>query len=161
MQKLRAQILYCDPETRRIEGVIKGGAVVQIAVWEIPNTFRWPQQEEIWTIHYSNGYWHLGNKIDYESEKDVTTPIEGINPGDTRIGTGGKIVLDGDVAIHGSLTTVADNVVSSETGAGTANFAYQSNPPVAPTVGDLWMDSDTGKLFIFVSDGNSTLWLEP
>lgn len=159
MQKLRAQILYCDPETRRIEGVIKGGAVVQVVVWEIPGTFRWPQQDEIWTIHYSNGYWHLGNKIDYDSEPDVTTPIEGISPGDTRIATGGKIVLDGDVAVRGSLT--ATNISAGTTTTGGTNFVYQENPPIAPSVGDLWMDSDTGKLFVFVSDGNSTLWLEP
>jgi hypothetical protein len=158
MQKLRAQISYCDPATRRIEGLIKGGAIVQIVVWEIPATFRWPQEREVWTIHYSNGYWHLGQKIDYETEPDVTTQVEGLSPGDTRVATGGKIILDGDVQVYGTLS--ASNL-SGDVGGSSASFAYSSSPPPAPSIGDLWMDSDTGKLFIFVSDGNSALWLEP
>lgn len=103
MDKLRAQITFCDPATRRIEGFIKGGAIVQIAVWETPNAFRWPIENEIWTIIYSNGFWHLGQKIDYDQEADVTTNLADIQPGDTRLATGGTIHLDGDVSIKGSL----------------------------------------------------------
>lgn len=103
MNKLRAQITLCDPYTRRIEGLIKGGAIVQIAVWDTPNAFRWPIQNEIWTILYSNGYWHLGQKIDYDQEADVTTNLAEIQPGDTRLATGGTIHLDGDVSIKGNL----------------------------------------------------------
>jgi len=103
MEKLRARITFCDPATRRLEGIIKGNAIVQIAVWELPIAFRWPQENEMWTIHYSNGFWHLGQKVDYEGEEDVTTGIESLNPGDTRVSTGGSIVLDGDVHVNGSL----------------------------------------------------------
>lgn len=159
MQKLRAQITYCDPPTRRIEGLIKGGAVVQIAVWELPIAFRWPVENEIWTINYSNGYWHLGHKLDYPEQPDVTTDVKDMDPGDTRISTGGRITLDGDVFVNGRLTASSGQIDGA--GGGTGDFYYQNTAPSGASVGDRWMHSATGRLYVYIKGQNSTVWVEP
>jgi hypothetical protein len=37
--KQRVKILTVDPTSRRIEGALKDGAMIQIAVWEAPLLF--------------------------------------------------------------------------------------------------------------------------
>jgi len=44
---------------------------------------------------------------------------------------------------------------------GGSNFTYSSSAPGAPADGDRWMDSDTGKEYIYVNDGTSSQWIEP
>jgi hypothetical protein len=46
------------------------------------------------------------------------------------------------------------------TGGGSGAATYiGDDPPVSPTVGQLWHESDTGLLFIWYDDGNSTQWV--
>jgi hypothetical protein len=98
-QTQRVQIVTCDPSQRLIEGRLRDGVVVRIAVWEIPSGFRWPQQGEYWTINYRNNFWHLGQPMEVgESRK----PIEDLEPGDTKFG-GGE---DSTVYIDGVLQNV-------------------------------------------------------
>lgn len=90
----RVQIVTCDPATRRIEGRLKDGVIIQIAVWEIPSGFRWPKTDEFWTVIQRNHFWHLGQPMEIgENEK----PIEDLQPGDTKIGGGSEteIIIDG------------------------------------------------------------------
>jgi hypothetical protein len=46
-------------------------------------------------------------------------------------------------------------------GGGGLNFTYSSSAPGTPADGDRWMDSDTGKEYIYVNDGTSSQWIEP
>jgi hypothetical protein len=63
----------------------------------------------------------------------------------------------------------APNIVTSvngQTGAvtvsgGGGGFTYASSAPSSPSVGDRWIDSDTGKEYVYVSDGSSSQWIEP
>ena len=40
-------------------------------------------------------------------------------------------------------------------------FTYTASAPGSPVVGDRWMDSDTGKEYIYIYDGSSSQWVEP
>jgi hypothetical protein len=58
------------------------------------------------------------------------------------------------------------NLVSSQRvmigilGGGGASVKAQDSPPTTPTKGDLWWESDTGKLFIYYDDGTSVQWVQ-
>lgn len=43
------------------------------------------------------------------------------------------------------------------------NFYYQENAPTVSgiTVGNRWMDSDTGVEYVYINDGNSNQWVQP
>lgn len=83
--KQRVKIMTVDPSTRRIEGALKDGAMIQIAVWEVSAVFTWPQTDEYWTVYKENGYWMLGSKM--VAVEDETTQIEDLDPGHARIGS--------------------------------------------------------------------------
>ena len=66
-----------------------------------------------------------------------------------------------------TLSTDANNkqvvvTVSSGGGGGGSGFTYTANTPsYSPTVGDRWMDSDTGVEYVWINDGDSTQWIQP
>lgn len=80
--KQRVLITTVDPATRRIEGVLKDGAVIQIALYEIPAQFRWPKVNEYWTVTREANFWYLGSAHEMEDE---TFPVEAMEPGDTKV----------------------------------------------------------------------------
>jgi hypothetical protein len=82
--KQRVKIMTVDPATRRIEAALKDGAMIQVAVWEVPPLFTWPQVDEYWTVYKENGYWMLGSKM--VAIEDETKQIEDLDPGHARIG---------------------------------------------------------------------------
>jgi hypothetical protein len=100
--KQRVKILTVDPSSRRIEGALKDGAMIQIAVWEVPTMFRWPQINEYWTVYRENGYWMLGSKMD-GIDPDVPQQIETLQPGEGKVAadvlftpSGRRVMLDRD-----------------------------------------------------------------
>jgi hypothetical protein len=46
-------------------------------------------------------------------------------------------------------------------GGGGIGFTYASSAPSTPAIGDRWLDSDTGKEYVYVNDGDSSQWIEP
>ena len=46
-------------------------------------------------------------------------------------------------------------------GGGGSGFTYASSAPGSPAIGDRWIDSDTGKEYVYVNDGTSSQWIEP
>lgn len=78
----QAKIMTVDPSQRRVEGVLSEGAMVQIAVFDIPSFFRWPKEGEIWTIYQQGGVWRLGNQLELQTAEH---PIENLDAGDTKI----------------------------------------------------------------------------
>lgn len=40
-------------------------------------------------------------------------------------------------------------------------FTYNTDAPSGATMGDRWMDSDTGIEYVYVNDGNSNQWVQP
>ena len=51
--------------------------------------------------------------------------------------------------------------ISSSGGGGGSGFTYASSAPGSPAIGDRWIDSDTGKEYVYVNDGTSSQWIEP
>jgi len=51
--------------------------------------------------------------------------------------------------------------ISSTASGGGAGFTYTSSAPGSPEVGDRWMDSDTGKEYVYINDGDSSQWIQP
>jgi hypothetical protein len=45
--------------------------------------------------------------------------------------------------------------------AASSGFTYTASAPGSPSIGDRWMDSDTGKEYIYISDGDSSQWIQP
>lgn len=76
--KLRTVVTTVDPSQRIIEVATKDGTVRRLAIFEIPNGFRWPREGEEWTIYQENGYWYLGSPI-LSSEDDEQ--LRSLQPG--------------------------------------------------------------------------------
>lgn len=109
LTKQRVQIVTVDPESRRIEALTKDGAIIQIAVFEIPTQFRWPVEGEFWTVYREGLYWHLGSAF----EVDEDFKVEDMEPGETKIGSDKIRTKSGDrvVAIEGEDEDRPDDTV--------------------------------------------------
>lgn len=105
MQKQRVTITTVDPPTRKLEGRLGDGGVIRIMTWDVSSTFRWPQEDEVWTIYLENGYWMLGSRI-LNPEEDV--PLEDLAPGSVRID--GSTIVDaaGDEVVAVDISTAAE-----------------------------------------------------
>jgi hypothetical protein len=53
------KIVAVDRSTKRIEGVLKVGKVVQVSVYATDPLFRWPKVGESWMVRQDNGHWIL------------------------------------------------------------------------------------------------------
>jgi hypothetical protein len=61
----------------------------------------------------------------------------------------------------GNTFTFASTASGGSGGGGGAGFTYAASAPGSPSIGDRWIDSDTGKEYVYVSDGSSSQWIEP
>lgn len=46
-------------------------------------------------------------------------------------------------------------------GGGGASVDVGVNPPSSPTEGNLWLNTESGKLYIYINDGDSEQWIQP
>lgn len=99
MQKSRATITACDPSQRLVQGQLKDGGQISIAVFEIPPAFRWPIVGEIWSIYKENYYWMLGGRVNVDSQE--VSPVTEMQPGELRL-DGSKLYLDKTFAVTGN-----------------------------------------------------------
>lgn len=105
--KQRVKILTVDPATRRVEGVLKDGTAIQIAVWEISPLFRWPKEEENWSVWKENGYWMLDSPM--EDKRFQDKPVEDLNAGDVRVNAPGDMHITAQGEIQASGKIVAND----------------------------------------------------
>ena len=81
-------------------------------------------------------------------------------------GTGIGITFEsnGNATFTGIITAVAiqDPAGNSLGGGGGASVTVSDNPPTSPTPsqGDLWWESDTGRLKVYYEDGTSNQWVD-
>lgn len=78
------RIVTVDPATRRIEGILRDRSTIQIDVRDVPPVFRWPIVGENWSVVYQNG-WVLDSLLEL-GEAGGDMPVEGLEPGDAKIG---------------------------------------------------------------------------
>ena len=64
------------------------------------------------------------------------------------------------ISASGKTLTISSTASGGSGGSGTG-FTYASSAPSSPSVGDRWIDSDTGKEYVYVYDGSSSQWIEP
>lgn len=80
------------------------------------------------------------------------TGVNGIT-GPVGITAGSNITI----TLSGKTLTIA----STASGGSSTGFTYTSSAPGTPTVGDRWIDSDTGREYVYINDGTSSQWIEP
>ena len=110
-RKMTARIITVDPATRRIEGYIKDGAMVQIAAQTVNTVFRWPLEGEIWIIRKDDGIWILDKRI--ENPEDGLGDVSELNAGDTKIT--GNTVIAGTASINGDTNVTGNLTVNNKT----------------------------------------------
>ena len=91
-------------------------------------------------------------------------------------GATGAIPTDYVISINGLTGTIGltagSNITISQSGntftisstgggGGGSGFTYSASAPGSPAIGDRWIDSDTGKEYVYVYDGSSSQWIEP
>lgn len=96
-------IVTCDPPTRRLEGRLKDGAVIQIAGWSASPFFRWPNEGETWNVVYENG---LPTLDGYVEPADSLVPSSSLSPGEARIDAStakftNNIDVGSSLSVHG------------------------------------------------------------
>jgi len=74
-------------------------------------------------------------------------------------GATGAITLSAGSNI--TITKSGNIFTFASTASGGGGFTYAASAPGTPSVGDRWIDSDTGKEFVYINDGNSSQWMEP
>ena len=57
--------------------------------------------------------------------------------------------------------TWVSSVLGEGGGSGGANVEVGPTPPLVPNNGDLWLNTENGKLYVYVNDGNSQQWMQP
>lgn len=91
--KTRVQISLVDPPNRKIQAKLRDGATIDIVVWEVSNTFRWPVENEVWAVRKEKNNWMLVSPL-ADPTKDFQ--IEDMEAGDTKIGDGGTLHIHAD-----------------------------------------------------------------
>ena len=67
--------------------------------------------------------------------------------------------VDGHVAVFDGTTGLLIKDGGPPGTGGGASVTISDTPPASPTAGNLWWESDTGNLYIFYNDGNSSQWV--
>jgi hypothetical protein len=120
-----------------------------------------PSLNEIYTFGGRSWIWN-GIAWDVYStvSGNVVTQLNGL--------TGGVTLAAGS---NVTLTPVGNTITISSAGGsgggggggGGLTYYYQTTTPTDPgiTLGQRWMDSDTGIEFVYINDGNSSQWIQP
>jgi hypothetical protein len=120
-----------------------------------------PSLNEIYTFGGRSWQWN-GIAWDVYStvSGNVVTQLNGL--------TGGVTLAAGS---NVTLTPVGNTITISSAGGsgggggggGGLTYYYQTTTPTDPgiTLGQRWMDSDTGIEFVYINDGNSNQWIQP
>jgi hypothetical protein len=68
-----------------------------------------------------------------------------------------EVNLDGSVGIRGYTGSAGAGYTGSQ---GVLQFTQSTSAPGSPNVGDIWVDSYTGKQYSYYNDGDSSQWVE-
>jgi hypothetical protein len=109
-QKVRVTITACDPTNRLIHARFKDGGSTSIAVWEVPQAFRWPQVSEVWTVTKQNGYWILGSRLNDDSAEALPITSLSTDP-DLRLDGTTIYDLNGNQVVAVTMSGIQNNYV--------------------------------------------------
>ena len=79
-----------------------------------------------------------------------------------RAGKDGQIGVGGDVGTAGQVLTSggSSGAATWSTASGGANVTTSDTAPSSPSDGDLWWDSQNGRLLVYYEDTNSSQWVD-
>lgn len=86
ISKLRARVTTVDPSNDLIEVVTNDRQARRLALFDLPDGFRWPVEGQEWSIYEENGYWRLGNRFYSPEEREA---LRELDPGEALPGTSG------------------------------------------------------------------------
>jgi hypothetical protein len=109
--KQYVQITTVDTRTRVVQGRLKDGVIVPISMTNTPPFFRWPRENEVWSICYTTGGWILG---EFAEQVDAQSPIESLLPGEARIDAS-RLVVPGNLDVSGYLKVKGSTVITEAT----------------------------------------------
>ena len=103
----------------------------------------------------------------YSSDGSVIFEI-GSNPGTLTVGDGTFSIANGAITFPESdgtsgqvLSTDGSGTISwSDAGSGGGTFTFSSTAPSSPSAGDVWVDSDDGIKYTYITDGDTSQWVE-
>jgi hypothetical protein len=117
-----------------------------------------PSLNEIYTFGGRSWIWNGTAWDSYNpAAGNVVTQLNGLTGGVT-LAAGSNVTL----TPLGNTITI-DSSGGGGGGGGGLTYYYQTNQPTDPgiTLGQRWMDSDTGIEFVYINDGNSSQWIQP
>jgi hypothetical protein len=82
-ERVAVRIITVDPPTRRVEGALRSGGMIQIRVWDTPSLFRWPEEGEVWLVQRKGLYWELDSRV--ENNEDGKGRIEDVPAGTAQV----------------------------------------------------------------------------
>lgn len=112
------KVTHVHPESKQIQGLLRDGGTISVSVFEIPPSFRWPVEGEIWSVErdaLGNAQWTLGCRI-HDVIKDGESPITDMASGDLR--------LDSNQIVNASGSSL---LIAEEYQAGTFLHAWIDN----------------------------------
>lgn len=161
LQVAQIQIISVNPSTRTLEGQFNDGGVISVSLTDVPTTFRWPKEGEIWSVQRDSAnaiMWRLGSRLPGQTSYVMGTqrylsyvedfPIENMAPGEARIDA--EAIFD---AVGRRLLREGDVVAASGTGTGTPELYVQPTAPANPTPPYLWIQTN-------LPAGGWTLWFD-
>ena len=97
-------------------------------------------------------YAHSGNWIELANQSDIPTIPTSLLDLGINDGTSGQF-LSTDGAGNFSFATVEQS--------GGASVDVSLTPPTEPQQGNIWYDLNTGKIYVYVDDGDTSQWVQP
>ncbi len=92
--------------------------------------------------------------------KRSAVPAKVPTTGDLQLGELAINTYDGKLYTKKSVSGVDTIVELSGGGSSSPSYSASSTPPGSPVAGQEWLDTDTGILYTYVNDGNSSQWVE-
>lgn len=88
--------------------------------------------------------------------------VQGAVPTTTQLALGELALNTYDGKLYAKKDNGTQSIVELSGGGsgGGQTYTYSSSAPGSPTAGDEWLDSDTGILYTYVNDGNTSAWVE-
>jgi len=75
---------------------------------------------------------------------------------------GGTALARGDlVNVSNSDFLAKANAAGVSGGGGNTTVSVGSSVPVSPSSGNLWLNTNTGSLYVYINDGTSSQWIQP
>ena len=75
---------------------------------------------------------------------------------------GGTALARGDlVNVSNSDFLAKANSAGVSSGGGNTTVSVGSSVPVSPSSGNLWLNTNTGSLYVYINDGTSSQWIQP